>query len=106
MSSIAAITSNHLVALPADVEATLDAHSAVAAGASSTMSEPGLSNSSADAPPLGGLHHAVHEPGSALFKFITDAWHEVLKTSAPPSLPPTPGSGQPTGSQHIIITDR
>lgn len=73
----AAASAQNSSALPAAVEANASAGSPEPAAASGTSAAP-VSGSSTDAAPLGGLHPVVHEPGSELFGFIANAWHEVL----------------------------
>src|SRR5215471_18906456 len=85
MSSIAALASNHSVTLPVDAEeATPTAQTAFEPVAPSSMPETSMS-SLASAAPLGGLHPIAHEPGTAIFGFITKAWQEVQSKEDPSS---------------------
>jgi len=86
MPSIAAITSNHSVTLPVDVEAaTPSAHAAVEPTAPSSASETSISSLPVSDSLLGGLHPIAHEPGTALFGLIAKAVHDAQSKDPPSS---------------------
>lgn len=101
MAVIAPFQLNHCITPSNDEEAPLHADGATWP-TTPPSSETLTSSALASHVPDGGLHPVAHEPGKALFGFITDKLREILSKESPPASPPAEGGGGTPGASADI----